>query len=220
MCTFLSPTASAVNTLKLRALQDDIPLNGKTMRKLLPVAAAVGLMIGNPVHATGLNLALSNETANIELFSPFSQIDEGGQLSLGVFYNDLDDVILHSKLVAVGVPTSTRIPYKLAFGAKAYLGEIKDGAVDAGALAIGGSINIQYPLGYNPVDLTIEGFFTPGITTFGDTESLIEIGAMLSIEIVPQAKAFVGYRLLEIEDKANINWELDDNVHFGIRFQF
>ncbi len=190
------------------------------MRKLLPVAAAVGLMIGNPVHASGLNLALSNETANLELFTPFSPLNDGGELSLGIFYNDLDDVIFHTKLVAVGVPTSTRIPYKLAFGAKAYIGEVKEASVDAGALAIGGSINIQYPLGYNPIDLTIEGFFTPGITTFGDTESLIEISASLSLEIVPQAKAFVGYRLLEIEDQSNVNWELDDNIHFGIRFQF
>lgn len=190
------------------------------MCKLLPVAAAVGLIVGNPVNAAGFDLSLSNETANIELFSPMPVINEGGQLTLGAFYNDLDDVIVHGKMVAVGTQTNTRVPYQLAFGAKIYVGEIKEASVDAGALAIGGSINIQYALGYNPVDLHIEGFFTPGITTFGDTESVIEIGARLSIEIVPQAKAFVGYRLLEIEDKNNFNWELDDNVHFGVRLQF
>ncbi len=190
------------------------------MSKLLPVAAAIGLILGNPANAAGFDLSLSNETANFELFTPLRVLNDGGQLSLGVIYNDLDDVVLHAKMVAVGTQTNTRVPYQLAFGAKAYFGEVKEADVDVGALAIGGSINIQYAIGYNPIDFHIEGFFTPGITTFGDTESLIEIGARVSIEIVPQAKAFVGYRLLEVEDQDNFNWELDDNVHFGIRLQF
>lgn len=201
-------------------MQDDIPLNGNTMRKLLPVAAAVALIVGKPVHATGLDLALSNETANIEGFTPLSVIDEGGQLGVGVFYNDLDDVVFHSTLIAMGNQTNTRVPYQLAVGVKVLAGEIKEAGVDVGALAIGGSINIQYPIGYNPVDFNVEAYFTPGITTFGDTESVIEISSRLSIEIVPQAKAFIGYRLLEIEDQNNVTWELDDNVHFGIRLQF
>ena len=84
------------------------------MCKLLPVAAAVGLIVGNPVNAAGFDLSLSNETANIEVFSPLPMINEGGQLTIGVFYNDLDDVIVHGKMVAVGTQTNTRVPYQLA----------------------------------------------------------------------------------------------------------
>ncbi len=191
------------------------------MRKLLPVAAAVGLIIGNQANAAGIDLSFSNETANLELLAPINAlIESGGILSVGAFYNDLDDVAFHAKLLAVGEQTSTRIPYQLSFGAKAYVGEINDASADIGAIAVGGSINIQFSDGYNPLDFTVEGFFTPGITTFGDTESLIEIGARLSVEIVPQAKAFVGYRLLEVEDDRNLTFEIDDNVHFGIRLLF
>ncbi len=191
------------------------------MRKLLPVVALLGAMFSNTAQASGTDLSLSNESANIELFGPMQAIIErGGLASIGFLYNDLDDVVGHLKMVAVGTQTNTRVPYQLSFGLKGYAGEISDPAIDVGALAIGGSINIQYPFGYNPIDLNVEAFFTPGITTFGDTESVIEINTRLSIEIVPQAKAFVGYRLLEIEDDSNMNWELDDNVHFGIRLQF
>lgn len=191
------------------------------MRKLLPVVALLGALFGNTAQASGTDLSLSNESANIEVFGPMRAIIErGGLASFGLLYNDLDDVVGHLKLVAVGTQTNTRVPYQLAFGMKGYFGEISDPALDVGALAIGGSINIQYPFGYNPIDLNVEAFFTPGITTFGDTESVIEINTRLSIEIVPQAKAFVGYRLMEIEDEENQNWELDDNVHFGIRLQF
>ncbi|OED42541.1 hypothetical protein AB833_05890 [Chromatiales bacterium (ex Bugula neritina AB1)] len=194
------------------------------MRKLLPVAAAVGLIFGNHAHAIGLDLSFSDETANLELMSPISSlIENGGQASLGVFFNDVDDIVIHGKLIAVGNQTNSRLPYKLSFGAKLYGGEVdvEDGDdVDVGALAIGGAFDINLTEGFNPIDLALEGYFTPGITTFGDTESILEIGARLSIEVVPQAKAFLGYRLLEVEDDRNITFELDDNVHFGIRLEF
>ena len=195
------------------------------MRIFLPVVAAVSLQFSNAVsnnaNAAGLDLALSNESVNIEVFTPLNNfIEQGAQLSAGLFYNDLDDAIGHVKLVAVGTQTNTRLPYRLSVGAKGFVGEVKEADVDAGAIAIGGAIEIQYAGGYNPIDLTFEGFFTPGITTFGDTESIIEISARLSVEIVPQAKAFIGYRNFELEDTSNITWELDDNIHFGIRLQF
>ena len=195
------------------------------MRIFLPVVAAVSLQFSNAVsnnaNAAGLDLALSNESVNVEVFTPLNNfIEQGAQLSAGLFYNDLDDAIGHVKLVAVGTQTNTRLPYRLAVGAKGFAGEVKEADVDAGAIAIGGSIEIQYAGGYNPIDLTFEGFFTPGITRFGDTESIIEISARLSVEIVPQAKAFIGYRNFELEDTSNITWELDDNIHFGIRLQF
>ena len=195
------------------------------MRIFLPVVAAVSLQFSNAVsnnaNAAGLDLALSNESVNVEVFTPLNNfIEQGAQLSAGLFYNDLDDAIGHVKLVAVGTQTNTRLPYRLAVGAKGFAGEVKEADVDAGAIAIGGSIEIQYAGGYNPIDLTFEGFFTRGITRFGDTESIIEISARLSVEIVPQAKAFIGYRNFELEDTSNITWELDDNIHFGIRLQF
>jgi len=191
------------------------------MRNLLPVAAAVGLSFGNPVSASGFDFSFSDETANLEFTAPVTSIIEnGGQVSLGVLYNDLNDVVLHGKVVAVGTQTNTRLPYQLTVGAKAYTGKVKEAEVDIGAIAVGGAINIQFSSGYNPMDWTVEGFFTPGITTFGNTESLLEIGSRLSIEVVPQAKAFIGYRLLEVEDERNLTWEIDDNIHVGIRLQF
>ena len=198
------------------------------MRKLLPVIAA-GLLFASNTQAAGLDLSLSNESANIEALSPvrtFTRGNRGGQLestglmSVGFFYNDLDDVIGHAKLVAVGTQTNTKVPYQLEFGVKAFAGKVKQDDTDVGALAIGGGIKIQNPSQYNPIDLKIEAFFTPGITTFGDTDSLLEISARLSLEIVPAAQAYIGYRLLEVENDSHFTLELDDNVHLGVRLQF
>ncbi len=198
------------------------------MRKLLPVVAA-GLLFASNTQATGLDLSLSNESANIEALSPvrtFTRGTRGGQLestglvSLGVFYNELNDVIGHAKLVAVGTQTNTKVPYQLEFGVKAYAGKVKQDDTDVGALAIGGGIKIQNPSQYNPVDFKVEAFFTPGITTFGDTDAMLEISARLSVEIVPAAKAYIGYRLLEVKNDDHVALELDDNVHLGVRLQF
>lgn len=198
------------------------------MRKLLPVIV-LGFLLSTSPRVLGIDLSFSNETANLEYITPVhtltrgqrgGQLESSGQLSLGLFYNDLDDVVGHAKLVAVGKQTNTRVPYQLEFGLKAYAGKVDQDDTDVGALAIGGGIKIQRPARNNPVDLKIEGYFTPGITTFGDTESLLEIAARLSIEIVPAAKAFVGYRLLEVENDDNFTRELDDNIHVGVRLQF
>jgi len=203
------------------------------MRKLLPVIA-LGLLfstglISTGTYASGFDLSLSNESANIEYLSPvrkFTRGNRGGQLestgllSLGIFYNELDDVVAHGKIIAVGTQTNTRVPYQLEFGVKAFAGKVKQNDTDVGALAVGGGIKIQNPAKYNPIDLKVEAFFTPGITTFGDTDSLLEIIARVSLEIVPAAQAYVAYRLLEVEDKSHATLELDDNVHLGIRLQF
>ena len=201
--------------------------------------AGSGPVVGSPSSAFGFDLAFSDESANLEALTPVrrftrgrqgGQLESNGLLSMGVFYNELDDVIGHAKLVAVGNQTVTRVPYQLEFGAKAYFGKVKQDKTDVGALAIGGAIKIQNPFSrrraqgtvgaYNPVDLKIEGFFTPGITTFGDTDSLLEINARLSLEIVPAARAFIGYRLLEVENDSHVTLELDDNVQLGFRLLF
>ena len=199
------------------------------MRKLLSVIAIASLLLVSNTNAAGLDLSLSNETANFEVSSSvrkFTRGDRGGQLrssgevSVGLFYNDLDDVIAHGKLIAVGKQVSTRVPYQLEYGVKVFVGSISDVDTDVGALDIGGGIRFRNPRKFNPIDLQIEGFFTPGITTFGDTSSVLEINTLLSVEIVPAAKAYIGYRLLEVENDSNETLELDDNIHFGFSLKF
>ena len=198
------------------------------MRKLLPVIV-LGLLFSTGTQASGFDLSFSNESLNLEYLAPvrkFTRGNSGGQLestgllSLGVFYNELDDIVGQAKLIAVGRQTNTRIPYQLEFGVKGFAGQVEQNETDVGALAVGGGIRIQSPARFNPIDFKVEGFFTPGITTFGDTDSLLEIAARVSLEIVPAAKAFVGYRLLEVEDEMANTLELDDNIHIGIRLQF
>ena len=199
------------------------------MRKLLPVIA-LGLLFSTGTKASGFDLSFSNESLNLEYLTPVrnftrgkrgGQLESTGLLSFGAIYNELDDLVGHAKLVAVGNQTNTRVPYQLEFGVKGYVGSVEQEDTDVGALAIGGGIKVQFPATFNPIDFKVEGFFTPGITTFGDTSSLLEITARVSLEIVPAAQAFAGYRLLEVEDDdTNNTLELDDNLHIGVRLQF
>jgi len=199
------------------------------MRNLIPVIAVTCLLFTGKAQAVGFDLSLSNETANFESLAPvrtLTRASRGGQLestglvTLGFFYNELDDAVGHAKLVAVGAQTNTKIPYQLEVGVKAFGGKVKEQDTDIGAVAVGGAIKVQFPSRYNPIDFKVEAFFTPGITTFGDTDSLLEIASRVSIEIVPAAQAFVGYRLLEVENDSALTLELDDNIHFGMRLQF
>ena len=89
------------------------------MRKLLPVIV-LGFLLSTSPRVMGIDLSFSNETANLEYITPVrtftrgkrgGQLESSGQLTFGLFFNDLDDAVAHAKLIAVGNQTLTRVPY-------------------------------------------------------------------------------------------------------------
>ena len=51
-----------------------------------------------------------------------------------------------------------------------------------------------------------------------DAESLTELVLRYEFEIVPSTRAYVGYRLLEVDFDEVDDAEFDDEFHLGIRF--
>ena len=92
------------------------------------------LVFNSTARAEGLDLALSNETANLFLIlNPFSPRAErsgrnplriaprGSELSIGAFTNETGDNLLHATILAKGVNISNGTQYKLGAGMKACL---------------------------------------------------------------------------------------------------
>jgi hypothetical protein len=180
----------------------------------------------NAVAAAGLDLALSNETANLAvLFNPSTSSVNNSQISVGGVINDVDDIIFYGSIMAQGPGQYGDTYYSLGAGVKLYGGHL-DGGDDGsdqtiGALAIGGRAGfyiLRHPI--NPVDVEFEAFFAPGITSTGDTEKLWEFTGKLRVEIVRSARAYLGYRLLKVDTKDNGKLEIDDNIHLGISIDF
>lgn len=175
-----------------------------------------GLSLANDFEA-----ALTSETAQFTFRSDSSLIGWGGsELGFGLFYNDVDDYVGQISLMQRR-QASQETPLTLGVGVRAYLGELDTPDQGIVAVAIGGEIRYTIP-GTMPMSAYLAGHFAPKITSFSDTEEVYDYNLGFQIEVLPQTKAFIGYRHLEVElDDFSRGYEMDDDrIHLGIRLTF
>ena len=201
------------------------------MKKTL---ASIALLLGTigAAEASGLDLALSNETANLSvLLNPYPLNGGGGsELALGGFISEAGDNILHATLMARGYRQSATSQYNLAAGVKLVGGQVEideNRVIDdednesVGALALGMQAGLLLASSqYNPMEVSFEGFYAPSITSFSDAESYSEVAARFQIEVIPQARAYVGYRRMRFDTNDYNNVRLDRSVHVGLKITF
>lgn len=205
------------------------------MKKLL--AGAALLVAAGPLWAGALDLSLSNETANLNVTlnrDPFNAAqsttqDGGAEIAVGGFISEAGDNLLHATLLARGIRQTVKSQYQISAGMKLVGGQIEagdnsdtrseDGKV--GALALGFQVGLLLqPSVQNPVELTLEGFYAPNITSFSDAERYGEVTARLQIEIMPRARAYVGYRRMRFDTGEYKNIQLDRSAHVGLNISF
>ncbi len=171
-------------------------------------------------NANDFEAALSKETAQFTFRSDSSLIGWGGaDLALGVFYNDDSDFVAQGSLVQMR-QASEETPLTFGVGAKAYAGHLDDPDQNVMGFAIGGEVRYTIP-GTMPMAAYARGFYGPGITSFSDTEEIIDYTLGFQLEILPETVGFIGIRHLEIDTDEEGSYDADDNnIHIGVRFTF
>ncbi|HDP90153.1 MAG TPA: hypothetical protein ENN42_09440 [Thioalkalivibrio sp.] len=189
------------------------------MRRHL-VLGALLLGAANGAHAAGLDFALGSETAQANLFFGSDAIGYGGaDFSLGLFFNEDDDVMGSFGVKATGSPAGAR-PFSFGVGVKGYAASLDRPDLDVQALGIGGEVKYHIPANM-PMALVTEAYYAPSITTGGDGDNFLDFNLNFELEITPGTAAFVGYRLLQTElETSGRDYELDDAAHVGIRLMF
>lgn len=187
---------------------------------------AAGLFIASSsVLASGLEIGLSSDTAQFNFNTDSSAIGYGGaNASLGAFYNESDDFAFSAGLDVENPPAGAPKPYSFGVGARAlFMGIDKgeDNSDYAQGVAIGFQGTYHFP-GNVPLALSAQLYYAPPITTFGDADDLTDANVRVSAEVVPDAKAFVGYRYLAAEPKGRDGnaAELDNSLQVGVRIEF
>jgi hypothetical protein len=170
--------------------------------------------------ASDFEAALSKETAQFTFRSDSSLIGWGGaDLSLGLFYNEESDFIGQFGLLQMR-QASEQNPLTFGVGVKAYLGQLDDPDADVLGLGIGGQVRYTIA-GTMPMAIYLDAIYAPEITSFSDTEGILDYRFGFQIEALPQTTAFVGVRHLEFELDGQNDYEADDdNIHFGVRLTF
>jgi len=184
------------------------------------------LLLGTGIsQAGGLDLSLSNETANLAIYlsagSRYVPQSVGGtQVSIGVFTNEIGDNLIHGTIMALGVRQSPASQYKLGAGIKVVAGDLDIGE-SVGALALGfQSAILLLASSSNPVDVIVEGFYAPSISSFNNAENYTELSTRLQIEVIPRALAFVGYRRILFDTDKYTELTVDRSVHVGLSIRF
>ena len=183
---------------------------------LLPVSNAL---------AGALDFRVGKDAAELTFFTQTSSFGYGGaDIGFGALINEHNDVMANGSILVTGSSTGDVKGLHFGVGAKAYVGTL-DGPssvsidVDGGAVAIGGQLRYVFP-GSTPFAVLGEACFAPEVTSISEFDGLLEYRVALELEVTPSARAYVGYRMMEVTYDSNVDYEVDDAAHIGVRFEF
>jgi hypothetical protein len=207
---------------------------GAFMKQKILLAGLLCLPAINAAHARGLDISIGNESAQITyLYESYGQIGIGGNdIGVGFFYNENDDVVVNGGLLVTGNSLGENRAFQAGVGVKGYAGYLNDpekrtdvhpqvdkDSDSVSAIGIGGKLAYILP-SRTPLSISLEAYYAPDITAFGDNDGLLEALLRFEVEIAPTTRFFVGYRKLEVDFKNGDEYPLDDAGHVGIRFSF
>ena len=198
------------------------------LKKALIIIAA--LLPASNVLSLGLDLKLSSETAEVTFLTQNATFGYGGaDIGIGLLINENDDFLVNGGILVSGSGTGDVRALHFGVGGKAYAGRLDFQSLNpgndsqdnpsGGAIAVGGNIRYVFPAKM-PFAILVEGFWAPSVTSFSDFDGLVEYRAALELEVTPSARAYIGYRVLEVELDTGLEYDVDDSAHIGVRFAF
>ncbi len=193
------------------------------LRKALITTAL--LLPFNQVSANAIDFRVGGDAAEMTFLTQASSFGYGGaDIGFSALINEDNDIIATASILVSGSSAGDVKGLHFGVGAKAYAGAI-DGPgpneldVNGGAIAIGARMRYVFP-GSAPFAILGEAFFAPEVTSISDFDGLVEYRLALELEVTPSARAYIGYRMLEVEFNRNVDFEVDDSAHVGVRFEF
>lgn len=174
--------------------------------------------------AGGIDFRVGSEAAELSYLTQNSSFGYGGaDIGFGVLFNEDNDVLLTGSALVTGSSTGEVQGLHFGVGGKAY-GGVLNGPndsldIEGGAIAIGAGLRFVFSSSV-PVAIVGEVYFAPEVTSIADFDGLLEYRAGIELEVTPSARAYLGYRKLEVSFNDDFEYDVDDNAHVGVRFEF
>ena len=182
----------------------------------------------NNVSAGAIDFRVGADMAELTFLTQTASFGYGGaDIGFGALINEHNDVIANASILVSGSSAGDVKALHFGVGAKLYAGDINgpdNSPVDiqGGAVAIGGQIRYVFP-GSTPFALLGEAFFAPEVTSISEFDRLLEYRVAVELEVTPSARAYIGYRVLEVDfsrSGRNVDYDVDDSANIGVRFEF
>lgn len=194
------------------------------------------VLVNTQIFAAGIDIRLGDEAAQFEyLLDSDSQIGIGGaDIGAALFFNENDDIAASLGALVSGSSAGKNRALQFGAGARLYVASLERDPVtitngtqvvtddddNIAALGIGGKASYIFPA-HTPMAVSLELYYAPDITSFGDNQNIFDAQARFELEIAPSTRMYVGYRKLEAELKTSgADYVLDESGHIGVRFSF
>ena len=174
--------------------------------------------------AGALDFRVGQDMAELTFLTQTASFGYGGaDIGFGALINEYNDVVASGSILVSGSSTGNVNGLHFGVGAKAYVGVLEGPNdvldIDGGAVAIGARVRYVFS-GSMPIALLGEAYFAPEVTSLSEWDGLAEYRLAVEFEITPSARAYLGYRLLEVTFDDNVDYDVDDAAHVGVRFEF
>jgi YfaZ precursor len=191
------------------------------MLKKIAAILLISLLSIQTIYADGVDLKLADETAEVLYLTESSTFGYGGaDIGMGFFFNENDDWMASAIAMVSGNSASNERSLQFGVGVKLLLASLDAANEEVGALGLAGQVRYVIPA-ETPIAFLLEGMIAPEVTSFSGAEQYTEYRFAVELEVTPSARAYVGYRNIEIElDTLGADVEIDDEVHLGIRLEF
>jgi hypothetical protein len=165
-------------------------------------------------------IALSDESIQLRYTRQLTGTDVSSgtsELGFGLFWNENRDFIVNANYYV----EATQLRFnRLSFmaGPIAYAAMLNTENTDVFGVAVGAEVRYEF-LRRQGLDFVGRAAYAPDILTFGSADKIWDITARAELPLTERIIGFGGYRLLEI-DLLEGTTELEESIHFGIRYQF
>ena len=187
----------------------------KKLTLLLPL-----ISLSFQAEARGIDVKLANEMADFTYLTESATFGYGGaDIGIGFMFTENDDYQFNGHFMISGNPAGNNKAYQFGIGGKATLTSIDATNDKFSAIAVGAQFRYVIPAA-TPIAFVAAAYIAPSITSFSGADQYIEYRAAIELEVTPSARAYLGYRNEEYEFETGGKFELDDNVHIGLKFDF
>ncbi len=199
------------------------------LRKVSLIAFAGLAGSATLAHAGAIDFRVGSSVAELTYLSQVASFGYGGaDIGFGLLANNDNDFVGSASMLVSGNSAGDVKALHFGVGVKAYAGNLDNasntidnqtGDISGGALAIGGKIRYVFP-GSTPLAVLGEIFYAADITSLSDFNGVNEFRAAVEYEVTPSARAYVGYRRLQIDFNNAADYDIDNSAHIGVRFEF
>lgn len=173
-------------------------------------------------QAGALDLKLNSDMAELVFLTENATFGYGGaDIGAGILSNENNDLFVNGSILVSGSGTGNVRALHYGVGGKLYAGRLKTKPenLEGGGLAIGAMLRYVFPAS-TPLALLAEGYWAPAVTSFSDFDGIREYRVAVELEVTPSARAYIGYRKLRTVLDTDVNYDVDEKAHVGVRFAF